>query len=74
MCSDNMAVRKAQRAQVGNWHVEENTLPELDAIMTGSALPAGPIPLCMSPAGASQDPASIFVSIAAYRDSETGPT
>jgi [Skp1-protein]-hydroxyproline N-acetylglucosaminyltransferase len=66
------------KGQVGNRRVEENVLPKLDAIMTGSALPAGPTPLCISQGDASQHQdqhqASIFISIAAYRDSETGPT
>jgi [Skp1-protein]-hydroxyproline N-acetylglucosaminyltransferase len=52
--------------------VEKNTLNAFHDIKTGSA---GPPPLCVSSPGVShQDQASIFVSIAAYRDSETGPT
>jgi hypothetical protein len=61
------------KGQDQNRRVEKNALEELDdTIKTGSP---GPPPLCVSSQGISQlDQASIFVSIAAYRDSETGPT
>jgi hypothetical protein len=55
-----------------NRREEKNALEELIDIKTESA---GPPPLCVSSPGVNhQDLESIFVSIAAYRDSETGPT
>jgi [Skp1-protein]-hydroxyproline N-acetylglucosaminyltransferase len=60
------------KGQDENRRVEKNALEEVHDIKTGSAAPP---PLCISSPGIShQDQASIFVSIAAYRDSETGPT
>lgn len=60
------------KGQDENRRAENNVLEKIHDIKTGSA---GPPPLCVSSPGVSQhDQASIFVSIAAYRDSETGPT
>jgi [Skp1-protein]-hydroxyproline N-acetylglucosaminyltransferase len=60
------------KGQDENQRMERSTLEAFHDINTGSA---GPPPLCVSsPEVSHQDQASIFVSIAAYRDSETGPT